>query len=229
MLEPVSVHVDSTPTLIDTIWPTVLEANELMDTHCRISSKSAIILKHPDKEIPLTDKGSVRRREVYSIFEPEMTAVYSALAKDDGGNVAFNFDPENLDQHLREIARTCLPSYNRTDTFDDDSDFITLGMNSLQATRFRRILQAALRKSGYEDSKANNLPLDIIYSHPAISALASALNHWIRGSSLVSDSVEEMKDMVRKYAYRHKTPSLESANKILITGSTGNLHGKPRG
>lgn len=223
LLEPVSEHVESASDLIDAVWPTVLEANDLMDTHCRISSKSAIILKHPDKEIPLTDKGSVRRREVYSIFEPEITAVYTALMKDDGGNIAFTFDPENLIQHLKEVARTCLPSYNKTDALDENSDFIALGMDSLQATRYRRILQASLRKSGYEDSKANNLPLDIIYSHSSISALANALNHWIRGSSLVSDSVEKMKDLVGKYACRHEAPSLASGSKILITGSTGNL------
>lgn len=224
LLEPFLENKDTPELFIDKIWQSDQEANNLMDTHARIFSKTAIILKPANKEIPLSDKQSVQRKQFYAEFEQEISCTYELLAQDSETNTAVPLDFENLNQSLKGIAQSCLPAYNRLDAWNDNSDFIALGMDSLQATRFRRILEASIRSAGRSAPVAGSLPLDIIYSNPSISRLAEALDKWLHGFVSSSDSVKEMLGLVDKYAYKREVLCLENnENVVLLSGSTGNL------
>ena len=225
LIEPISDSDSESPDqLISNIWPKIVEGNELMDSHARISSKAAILLKPAGTEIPLTDKGSVRRKEVDAVFKSQIESVYQNLAQDEATKLAVSFNLEHPEESLREIAQTCLPIYNKPGSWSDESDFVALGMDSLRATRFRRILSASLRQSGHAAFTTHELPLDIIYSHPSILSLVEALNHLQNGSNLESSSAEKMQDLLDKYAFRQKVLAPQSTgSSIVITGSTGNL------
>lgn len=225
LIEPISDNHTALPDdFISTIWPKVLEADEYMDSHAHISSKAAILLKPTGMAIPLTDKGSVRRKEVDAVFKSQIESVYQKLAQDEATKSAVSFDLEHPKDSLREIAQTCLPKYNKAGTWNDESDFVALGMDSLHATRFRRILGASLRNTGRAAFKMHELPLDIIYSHSSVSSLAEALNILQRGSTLDSVPAEKMRALLDRYKYNPKTPALQSnGSVIVITGSTGNL------
>ena len=224
LLEPFPDNKDTPQVFIDKIWPIVQEANNLMDTHARISSKTAILLKPANKEIPLTDKQSVQRKQFYADFEPEISAMFSLLGQDVVTDLAVPLDFKNLNQSLKGIAESCLPAYNRLTAWNDESDFIALGMDSLQATRFRRILEASLRNAGRSGPGAGGLPLDVIYSNPSISRLVEALDKWLHGFTSSSDSIKEMTVLVEKYAYQQEVSRLDNnANVVLLSGSTGNL------
>ena len=225
LLEPISDGDRESPDqFIDNIWPKILEGNELMDSHARISSKAAILLKPAGTEISLTDKGSVRRKEVDVVFKSQIESVYQNLAQDEATKSAISFSLEHPEESLREIAQTCLPTYNKPGSWSDESDFVALGMDSLRATRFRRILSASLRRSGHPAFTKHELPVDIIYSHPSVLSLAEALNHLQNGSNLESSSAEKMQDLLDKYAFRPKVAALQTFGSfIVITGSTGNL------
>lgn len=225
LVEPTSDDDIALPDdFISTIWPKVLEANDHMDSHAHISSKAAILLKPTSMAIPLTDKGSVRRKEIDAVFKSQIDSVYQKLAQDEATKSAISLDLKNPKDSLREIAQTCLPTYNKAGSWNDESDFVALGMDSLHATRFRRILDASLRSTGHAAFKMHELPLDIIYSHPSVSSLAEALDILQRGSTLDSSPAEKMKVLLDKYRYHQKTPALQSkGNVIVITGSTGNL------
>ena len=225
LVEPISDSDRALPDdFISTIWPNVLEANELMDSHGRISSKAAILVKPTGIAIPLTDKGSVRRKEVDAVFKSQIDSVYQKLAQDEATKSAVSFDLEHPKESLREIAQTCLPAYNKPGSWNDESDFVALGMDSLHATRFRRILGASLRGSGHAAFETHELPLDIIYSHPSVSSLAEALKHLQHGSILDSSPAEKMMALLDRYKYHQRTAAFQSkGNVIVITGSTGNL------
>lgn len=225
LIEPISDSKTALPNdFINTIWPDVLEANELMDSHARISAKAAILVKPTGMAIPLTDKGSVRRKEVDAVFKSQIDTVYQELAQDEATKSAVSFDLEHSKESLREIAQMCLPTYNKSGSWNDESDFVALGMDSLHATRFRRILGASLRSSGHTAFKVHELPLDIIYSHPSVSSLAGALKTLQHGSTLDSIPVEKMMVLLDRYKYHQKTPALQSKGSVIvITGSTGNL------
>lgn len=210
--------------LVDEIWSTVEEANKLMDNHARISSKGAILVKPAEKDIPLTDKQSMKRKTVYKEFGQEISAVYTRLAADDISTSSVPIDLENLEESLRIIAQSCLPIYNNSEPWNDNSDFIALGMDSLQATRFRRILQASIQRSGASIPLLADLPLDIIYSNPSVNTLAKALKSWFHGSDSDLDPTKDMTNLIEKYAYAQRDSSVRGdKNIVLVTGSTGNL------
>jgi len=224
LLEPRSNDFGSSEVFIEIMWPKVRKASELMDDHARVSTRNALIVKPPGRTIPLTDKGSVKRKEVYAFFESEIKAVYEKIARNNIGSSLVSLDLDSPQPALREIAQSCLPDHVKPNAWNDESDFIALGMNSLQATKFRRVLEASLRGSDHPTATTHKLPLDIIYSYPSISRLDTALRMWLEGSLSDPSTADKMQTLVSKYAYCEPPPSLESTGDfVLITGTTGNL------
>ena len=61
------------------IWPTVLEANQLRDAHAWIASKEAISVVHQTVTLPTSDKRSLLRRELYAMLNGEIERAYQQL------------------------------------------------------------------------------------------------------------------------------------------------------
>ena len=222
LIEPISEELDP-DAFIEEIWPNVLAANKLMDSHAWISTKSAVLVKTAHKEIPLSDKGSPQRKEVYKAFEHEIAAVYSKLEGEvSQANREFGpFDFENVEETLWAMVQACLCTDKELGYSDIEEDFMNMGMDSLKATKLRRTLNTSLRESEHPIFKCRELPSDFVYAHPSISRLARALKQPIDQAKPV---VDKMRNMVNKYeitvtSVGQKTPS----HVILLTGTTGNL------
>ena len=223
LVEPINERA-TVKDFVEEIWPSILSANTLMDSHAWISTKFAIIVKPPGKDIPLSDKGSVRRKEVYQIFESEITSVYAKLECAQTNENVAPFDFVHAEDTLRSMVQSCLPSRSSFELSNSDEDFLNLGMDSLKATKLRRMLNAALRNSSHTTYNKQDLPLDFIYAHPSISRLAKALNSPINDKVLAKDRTEVMKYFVSKYAISDVAVSLERPKCVVVlTGSTGNL------
>lgn len=194
-----------------------------MDSHAWISTKSAVLVKPAHKQIPLSDKGSPQRKEVYKIFEPEIAAVFSKL-EGDGSQADGEIDPfdfGNVEDTLRAMVQDCLCTHSELRNPDIDEDFMNLGMDSLKATKLRRLLNMSLRKSKHPIPSYRELPSDFVYAHPSISRLARALQDPMDQAKPVADT---MRDMVTKNGLAaafvgHEIPS----HVVLLTGTTGNL------
>lgn len=223
LVEPINERA-TVEHFVDEIWTSVLSANTLVDSHAWISTKSAIIVKPPGKDIPLSDKGSVQRKEVYQMFESEITSVYAKLqASQTNENVA-PFDFVHAEDTLRLMVQSCLPSSSRFGLSNSDEDFVNLGMDSLKATKLRRMLNAALRNSSHTTYSKQDLPLDFIYAHPSISRLAKALTSPTNDNNLAKDRTEVMRHFVSTYSTSDVAASLERPKCVVVlTGSTGNL------
>ena len=72
------------------------------------------------------------------------------------------------------MVQACLSSHKSV-VRNSDEDFVNLGMDSLKATKLRRMLNTSLRKSGHPIFSCRELPSDFIYAHPSISRLSRAL------------------------------------------------------
>lgn len=215
----------------DWLWPRVSEVNQILDGHAKISSKDAIIIKPEDKHFVLTDKGSISRKETYSIFESEINAAYKKLQ--DGGDLdglTIHCEGDDPRSRLRQMVQHCLPFHVQKAGWSDDDDFIYLGMDSLQASRLRRIISASLEKSDHYVAKSQKLSSDFVYSNPSVSKLALALSHPERTTS--TDTAAIMRQLAYKYhiptTQRFKSDKPESAigsskAVILLSGSTGTL------
>ena len=223
LIEPINEWA-SPDDFVEAIWPSVLAANDLMDSHAWISTKTAILIKPVGKSIPLSDKGSPQRKEVYTMFESEIASIYAKLdASQTSGDVA-PFDLGHVEDSLRLILQSCLPSLSKSKFPTDDEDFVNLGMDSLKATKLRRMLNASLRKSKHELYSSQDLPLDFVYAHPSISRLAIALKEPNNTTLTAEGTAPVMRALASKYAVPNVcSPWRRRDCVVLLTGTTGNL------
>ena len=223
LVEPLSDPNGRSEEFIGAIWPTIVRANRSVDQHACISTKAAVLIKPSEKIIPLSDKGSPQRKEVYAVFESEIQSVYDRLERDQMGAVAVPIDPNDPGKSFRTMVQMCLPSHNKPGEWGDDEDFVHLGMDSLRATRLRRIVVRSLQQSGNGIPFMSDLPRDFIFTHPSISKLVEALQGLKVAHMYQYDRLQTMKDISNKYAFRDGGNIPDNDHVVLLTGSTGNL------
>ena len=224
LLEPASAMIGPDEEFVESIWPVILDANNKVDQHACITTKAAILVKPSGKCIPLSDKGSPQRKEVYAVFDPEIRSVYDKIERDMPGTLEVSIDPEDPGKSFREILQSCLPPHIKPDAWKDDDDFVQLGIDSLQATRLRRILDLPFRQSIRGTKYSEGLPLDFVYSHPSIKRLVEAFEDPEGAHSTPVNKLKLMRDLSDKFRFlNEKGSSLTAVNTILLTGTTGNL------
>lgn len=237
LVEPATL-IDDVQGFVDHAWQLVSERiNPSLDAHARISSKRAIIVKPAEKLIPRSDKGSVMRREVHSIFDEEIRATYEALDLESFGP-SVKLDIERLENSISElIKRTMQQKLN--DDWNVGDDLFEHGMDSLQATLLVRLLNASISNTSPGSFDVNRrLTPAFVYQNSSLAKLTSAVSQLIhdQGESYEfgkRDRGSEMQKLVEQCLY-----SLESAGDfplldippgnndgavVLLTGSTGNL------
>ena len=219
LIEP-KIEVVDKADFVERVWKATQKVNEQLDGHAQISTKAAILLKPEVKAIPLSDKGVPQRKEVYATFATEIKSIYEALEAERSNGMAKDLNFDRLEEDLRVMVEDCLPSHSKSRPWSNEDDFIHLGMDSLQATRLRRALNASLQRQGNRPVGSNDLPVDFVYRHASISRLAKAL----RGSSTVQDDRQLMLDLSKKYAVGSVPGAFRTFESVvLLTGSTGNL------
>ena len=224
LIEPALPQDGAQHDFVDLIWPAILEANTKVDQHARISAKTAILVKPVDKSIPLSDKGSPQRKEVYLVFESEIRSVYTQLEKSTPITSTTSIDPVDARKGLRETVQLCLPSHVESESWQDDDDFVQLGMDSLQATRLRRLLDQSFRQSSSHDRYTEGLPLDFVYTHSSVQKIIAAMEGTDDIDSTIKARSKLLSKLLNKYTFINGiTPSRTEVETVLLTGSTGNL------
>lgn len=176
LIEPNALETQSDYDLKTSLWGHILEINKSLDGHARVSSKGAIIIKPENKPFIRTDKGSIARKETYSLFEPEINAAYEKLWDERPSiGLGIPFNEDDAKNSLRKMVQSCLPTHVQLMDWSDDEDLIHLGMDSLQASRLRRILSASLEPSHQSVADSLRISAEFIYSHPSVSKLALAI------------------------------------------------------
>lgn len=204
------------------VWPTLLEANELMDAHARIASKDAIIVVPYTVTLPRSDKGSLLRREVYAMLDGEIKQVYQQLeSSTHPTDCQFVLDRNrDIKQQLKDLIQNALPKWNvPAQEWTISNDFFELGMDSLQAVELRRLLLPSIES-------AEAIPRDFVYRHPSVLELAEAIESVHRKQELDQpvDVRQKMVDgFVEQYSLRTQKQGKEENYVVLLTGSTGSL------
>ena len=216
------------------LWPTVLEANELLDAHARIASKDAIIVVSSTVTLPRSDKGSLLRRELYSMLGGEIEQAYQQLESSSlPQRGQFVLDRKRgVAKQLKDLIQNALPKWNvPSQDWTISNDLFELGMDSLQAVELRRLLLPSIES-------AESIPRDFVYRHPSVLELAEAIEAVNREQDLVQPVNVRQKmvdDYVDQYSLRTQQPGSTSRQPmtqkqghennfvILLTGSTGSL------
>jgi len=202
------------------LWLLVEEAGQQMDSHARISSLAAMLIVSPGA-LPRSDKGTVLRREINRLFSAEISQVYQNLEAAVSAPV---FDWDNPTASIRALV-IAAGSF-RVSNWPDCQDFFELGMDSLHATKLRRLLLASIRRAGVEStggSHADRITDDIVYRNPSIEKLVGAITE---PNTTTSASGLSPLDSLEKIAQRYSTDSNrdhEHGITVLMTGSTGSL------
>ena len=205
----------------DSLWPIVAAECQKMDAHARVASKEGILITSEGKPLPRSDKGSIMRREAYRVYDSEISAVYAALEMSSDSIQ----QPLSLDDLEGDIKRRVQSLNWKTPAsqWTVDQDFFELGMDSLQATRLRRLLIMALSRDGGALISPASIEFDFVYQHPSVRQLAEALY------SSQDPAANGARDSIDYYARLHALPKpsvLGYNNKeatVVLTGATGSL------
>ena len=205
------------------LWPRICEAGDRMDAHARISSQEAIIIVPSTASLPRSDKGSIMRKEVYTLFEKEITEVYERLSEKVPEGL-LPLDATNMEAGIRSVIEDRMPNWRiPKDAWDTQQDLFELGMDSMQAMQLRRILMACWP---YPDRKP--LPKDFVYRNPSVANMTNAIKAYSNRDVNVRDlpdRAKQINEMVSRFST--EKPSGRKAGNlgavILLTGSTGSL------
>ncbi|TVY91689.1 Adenylate-forming reductase [Lachnellula willkommii] len=198
------------------IWPAIEKANKVSPAYAQLSAEMVHILP-AGTEYPRTDKGTIIRQAFYKKFEAKIESLYSSA---DEASMAST--PAASDAEIRALLITnILEIMGPATPLDDSSDFFSLGMDSLQALRLRKILLKSL------PIKESSLGMNIAFDFPTINALAAELLLLQKGEASQSIPIEEqMQAVIEKYGIFPAHVPRENTNEgqyLVVTGATGSL------
>ncbi len=214
---------------IEKIWPTIADANQECPAHARIA-KSHILFTHPQKPMLRAGKGTIRRAATLQSYANELDALYAdaeLMSADIGGGLPGSpVSFEDMDA-ASQLVRGCISSITNWQDLDDNDNFFTLGMDSLQAITAVRAL-----KKGFA---MPTIALSTLYTNPSVSTLTSAIaqlskQHQVSQMSneqlrlrARSSILKEYQDMIDRIHIPSKRPEKPRAQNVILTGSTGAL------
>ncbi|OSC98631.1 acetyl-CoA synthetase-like protein [Trametes coccinea BRFM310] len=203
------------------IWPTFERANQFAPQHSRIF-KEMILVADPAKPFHYNVKGLLRRKFILEDYKEEIDALYnevenSATSDVDSPTV---WDAQTTLDFVRKVVHDTLGH-----AISDNEDIFRSGGDSLQATRIRNVIHRALRQS--EQTKAAQLPPNIVFDAPSIAALSHAVIRTIKNAGADSRSPDDLWKFVEKYSVNFPArPAVlvdrpHGKDVVLITGTTG--------
>lgn len=234
MIEPASdqeLTTSQRAAFIEDLWPTIEEANRECPAHARIS-KSHIMFTKPSKPMARTAKGTVQRFSTYTLYAEEIESLYrDAESIDsregqskDGARLATFQEEGSAESFMRDTVA----NITGWKDLDDEGNFFTLGMDSLQAITLARKLRQAFGLS--------SISLSAIYTNPSVDLLSKAIfkissTHRGLGQGEQEQTLETRNKLRLKYLAEIETmrpshknvPRSDNAETVLLTGSTGAL------
>ncbi|KAI0173134.1 acetyl-CoA synthetase-like protein [Hypoxylon sp. FL1284] len=217
---------------IDSVWPQVVSANKESVAHGQIG-REFIILTSPDKPFPRAGKGTVQRAGAIKLYEEEINRLYESVGtvyEAEAPTIDASSE-DSLSNAIREVFRSRVGAKAE---LEDDTDFFSVGIDSLQVINASRLLRAGLEAAGsHIDSTA--LATRAIYTNPTPRKLARYLYSVLQeeGKSTLGGGgqheLEAMEALWKKYTThlpekRTGRPNPKDTDQtVLLTGSTGML------
>ena len=204
------------------IWPAIEEAGRQMDAHAQITSPAAVLVVSPG-HLPRSDKGTILRKAVATKYADEIAAVYRNLEVAVAPALDLSLPLASIRALVAES--TAWPVYD--EDWRDEGDFFARGMDSLQATKLRRLLKGSVRAthSAFGSESGNLLPVaniadDFVYRYPSIASLVDALFPKKATTNGVLTETQLFDQLVDQYTVR-KGDTRDKA--VVLTGATGSL------
>lgn len=179
---------------VESVWPTIDAANCVAEGFSQIG-KDLVVPMPAELFIPMTDKGSIIRAQVYNVFEQEIEEAYVRIEQRQEGTT--RMDGAELETHLLKLGQQILgPQLS-----DPKDDLFTLGMNSLQAIQMRGCILREL----YLGGNGRKLSQNVIFEQGNIANLAKNLEDVRSCRGVAKEKpIAMMKDLVSKLSVFEK-------------------------
>ncbi|KAF4554523.1 Non-canonical non-ribosomal peptide synthetase-like protein 4 [Elsinoe fawcettii] len=205
---------------LQSIWPTIEEANANAESFSRVP-RDLIIVLPADVSYARTDKGTFIRAQVYAQFKDKMEKAYSDFETgNDDSVIRLSLSVPELETYLfkrfHEQLGVELPSLQ--------SDFFAFGIDSLQCIKMWSLMKKELDLGGNQTQLGQN----VLYETGNIKGLARHLAALRTGEVEASSNVHQiMNDLVGKYshfdAFDQERLSTTEGEVVVLTGATGGL------
>ncbi|PHH89621.1 hypothetical protein CDD83_5637 [Cordyceps sp. RAO-2017] len=208
--------------MVERLWPTIEEANARAPAHARIA-ETHICFVSAEKPMIRTGKGSVKRQMTLALYEEEIDGIYREAERPSGRLTESFVDLDDFDQ-VSEAIRQAFAKITKRQVPSDDTDFFTVGMDSLQVLRLARQLRALSGLAAFEPAE--------VYRNPSVSALTGRIRERVSAASNGEASAEtarrqqDLHETLQELKYRiGDMDSLLSGSEprqtVLLTGTTG--------
>ncbi|KAK2683879.1 AMP-dependent synthetase/ligase [Fusarium oxysporum f. sp. vasinfectum] len=215
-----------TKALLEKIWSAIEKANAETVAHGRIAA-NFVAFADPALPFPRADKGTIQRGKAVSMYADFISALYEkAEMLGDGPSIAL--DLSNDDSLTGSIISLFVTKLG-VEKLEPDTDFFSVGVDSLQVMTATNLLRGALHRSGIETS---TITPRVIYRNPTAKVLAEyiqTLRDGVSDDDEETHEINEIKKQVSKYTKNLPAPRtgkqapLDDGQTVIVTGTTGSL------
>ncbi|KAK4178079.1 hypothetical protein QBC36DRAFT_183522 [Triangularia setosa] len=230
ILEPTE-HPADEQKFLDSVWPLVVKANKQTVAHGQIG-RQFLALSNPQKPFLRAGKGTIQRAGTVKMYKDEIDKIYQHVTEVRSGEAPV------LDLSSKNALTQCIlgifTDQLGAPKLDPDTDFFSVGVDSMQVINLSRLLRAGLGAAGVTvDSSA--LATRVIYGNPTAKRLSeyvwSVVNKEGKDATVGEPAHEEhaMEALLEKYTRdmpsgrTDKPPPNDDDQVVVITGTTGAL------
>jgi len=207
---------------IKLVQPTIDVANARAEAYAKIDREHIRVMRaEAINDCPKTDKGTVIRAAFYKKFEALIKSVYEDAERATGGHLELDRDG-TVTWLKKTVAEILDRDEAKAAPIAEDTDFFTLGLDSLGAYRvFSRIV-----KTLDLGPRASEVAGNVCFEYPNVAALASYLSALRSGGSFTKrGELDEMQALIDRYGAfsPQRVTDAGAPRVVLLTGATGSL------
>ena len=195
---------------ISSVWPDIEKSNRLAEGFSQIGSDMVVPLP-VGIEIPVTDKGSIIRAQLYKTFEREIDNAYASLEDRFEGTMKLGIS--DLEEYLMKLAQQVIG----LQVCDLHDDLFALGMNSLQAIHIRGCIARDLDLGG----NGKKLGQNIVFEQGSLGNLSKYLYNLRLNIDLVREKpIDTMRGLISKFSVfgKPRPGAIDAPSKHVIVG-----------
>ncbi|KAI0837983.1 acetyl-CoA synthetase-like protein [Hypoxylon sp. FL0890] len=218
--------------LLKQLWPFVEESNSLASGQGRIYS-GKVICAAPEKPLVRTAKGTIVRKLSEEAYKDELEVLYSSTESQDSHSTVelkgtVDHDLPTIVEFVRRIFATSFPPASM---IDEDEDFFTHGLDSIQTLEIVASLKRNLQK---QSKPASWVSPRAIFQNSSLAEFSRFVKH-VLDNGAVPEAVSEatlaqsVNEIVERFVRTLPEKSPLQANRtpntsiIALIGSTGYL------
>ncbi|KAI0023532.1 male sterility protein-domain-containing protein [Xylariomycetidae sp. FL0641] len=233
LVDPVkpSANEDVARGFIDGLWPLVEEANGRAPRHGQIT-RQFVLLSDPARPFVLAGKGTVQKGSTLKQYATDIEQVY--LDAENAHHAQAPSIIRDSDDGLLSAVVECFRSGNGSlPKLEPDTDFFSVGVDSLQVVNAALMLRAGLKAAG-SNRTAQAISSSVIYQNPTPRKLANYLYVMSTKDDPGLKDRREQEVRVMRSLWQEFTRDLpgprgnrsqprRNGSTVLLTGSTGML------